>query len=82
MQNFYDTPYVGKAKTKFRLRFNNYKSKHRSFEKEKRMYHRSVFIHTMYKIATKVLVIGKSLYLRSVKRANNSKKGKRFGNTN
>ena len=30
-----DTPYVGKAKTKFRLRFNNYKSKHRSFQKRK-----------------------------------------------
>ena len=29
-----DTPYVGKAKTKFRLRFNNYKSKLRSFRKE------------------------------------------------
>ena len=27
--------YVGKAKTKFRLRFNNYKSKHRSFRKGK-----------------------------------------------
>ena len=26
-----DTLYVGKAKTKFRLWFNNYKSKHRSF---------------------------------------------------
>ena len=26
-----DTPYVGKAKTKFHLRFNNYKSKHQSF---------------------------------------------------
>ena len=32
---FYDTPYVGKAKTKFRLRFNNYKSKHWSFRKGK-----------------------------------------------
>ena len=30
-----DTPYVGKAKTKFRLRINNYKSKHRSFQKGK-----------------------------------------------
>ena len=30
-----DTPYVGKAKTKFHLRFNNYKSKHRSFRKWK-----------------------------------------------
>ena len=29
------TPYVGKAKTKFRLRFNNYKSKNRSFRKGK-----------------------------------------------
>ena len=30
-----DTPYVGKAKTKFCLRYNNYKSKHRSFRKGK-----------------------------------------------
>ena len=30
-----DTPYVGNAKTKFRLQFNNYKSKHRSFRKGK-----------------------------------------------
>ena len=30
-----DTRYVGKAKTKFRLRFNNYKSKHQSFRKGK-----------------------------------------------
>ena len=52
------------------------------FEKENRMYHKSVFIHTMYDIATKVLMIGKSLYLRSAKRTNNLKKGKRFGNTN
>ena len=53
-----DTPYVGKAKTKFRLRFNNYKSKHRFFEKENRTYHRSVFIHTIFKIAIEVLMIG------------------------
>ena len=26
-----DTPYVGKAKANFHLRFKNYKSKHRSF---------------------------------------------------
>ena len=26
-----DAPYVGKAKTKFHLRLDNYKSKHRSF---------------------------------------------------
>ena len=26
-----EAPYVGKGKTKFRYRFNNYKSKHRAF---------------------------------------------------
>ena len=52
------------------------------FEKENRMYHRSVSIHIMYKTAAKVLMIGKSLYLRSGKRRNNLKKGKRFSNTN
>ena len=54
-----DTPYVGKAKTKFLLQFNNYKGKHQSFLKTNRMYHRSVFIQTMFKIATEVLMIGK-----------------------
>ena len=29
-------PYVGKAKTKFQYRFNNYKSKHRAFRKGNR----------------------------------------------
>ena len=28
-----EAPYVGKAKTKFQYRFNNYKSKHRAFRK-------------------------------------------------
>ena len=32
---FDDTPCVGKAGTKFRLRFSNYKSKNRAFPKEK-----------------------------------------------
>ena len=31
-----EAPYVGKAKTKFRYRFNNYKSKHRVFRKGNR----------------------------------------------
>ena len=30
-----DTPYVGKVRTKFRLWFNSYKSKHQSFRKRK-----------------------------------------------
>ena len=29
------------------------------FEKENRMYHRSVFIHAIFKIVTEVLMIGK-----------------------
>ena len=29
-----EAPYVGKAKTKFRARFNNYKSAHRSYRKK------------------------------------------------
>ena len=31
-----EAPYVGKAKTKFRHRFNNYKSKHRALRKVNR----------------------------------------------
>ena len=54
-----DTPYIGKAKTKFRLRLNNYKSKHDLFEKENGTYHRSVSIHTIFKIAIEVLMTGK-----------------------
>ena len=50
------------------------------FEKKNRMYHKSVFIHTIYKIATKVMIIGKSLYLRSMKRSNNLKKGNMWQN--
>ena len=36
-------------------------------EKGSKMCHRSVFLHTMSKIATKVLMLRKSLYLRIVK---------------
>ena len=31
-----EVPYVGKVKTKFRYRFNNYKSKHKAFRKSNR----------------------------------------------
>ena len=30
-------PYIGKAKTKFRVRFNNYKSAHRSYRKKRKL---------------------------------------------
>ena len=38
---------VGKAKTKFRYRFNNYKSKHRAFRKGNRKVPQKLF-HTHY----------------------------------
>ena len=41
------------------------------FEKENRMYHRSVFIHTIININIEVLMIGKKIYSRSVKTTNN-----------
>ena len=64
-----DTPYVGKAETNF-------------FENENITYHKSAFIHNIFKIAIEVLIIGKYLYFRSVKSTNSLKKGNRFGNTN
>ena len=41
------SPYVGKAKTKFRYRFNTYKSKHRAFRKGNPKVPQKVF-HTHY----------------------------------
>ena len=38
-----EVPYVGKAKTKFRYRFNNYKSKHRAFRKSNRKVPQKLF---------------------------------------
>ena len=54
-----DIPYVGKTNTKFRLQFDNCKSKHRPFQKGKKNVNRRVFIHTTFKICTEVLMIGK-----------------------
>ena len=54
-----DTPYAGKAKTKFCLRFNNYKSKHESFRKGKENVPQKRFIRTIFKIAIEVFMIGK-----------------------
>ena len=42
-----EAPYVGKAKTKFRYRFNNYKSKHRAFRKGNRKIPQKLF-HNHY----------------------------------
>ena len=74
-----DTPYVGKA-ISFVFGLITIKVSTDHVEKERRIYHRSVFIHIMLKIAKKVLTIGKSsLYLRKVKRTTKLKKGKLFG---
>ena len=51
-------------------------------EKESRTYLRSVLIHTMFKIDTKIPMIGKSIYLRSVKRVINAKQETSFGSIN
>ena len=37
MQNIGEAPYVGKAKTKFRVRFSNYKREHRSYRKQRKV---------------------------------------------
>ena len=42
-----EVPYVGKAKTKFRYRFNNYRSKHRAFRKGNRKVPQKL-LHTHY----------------------------------
>ena len=53
-----DTPYVGKANS-FVFGPTIIKVNTDLFEKENKTYHRSVFIHTILKIATEVLTIGK-----------------------
>ena len=55
----YDTLYAGKTEAKFRLRFNNYKSKHRPFQKGKKNVPQKSFHSTIFKIVIEVLMIGK-----------------------
>ena len=54
-----EAPYVGKAKTKFRARFNNYKSAHSHIEKNVK-YHSSVFMNIMGNTVIMELMIGSS----------------------
>ena len=42
-----EAPYVGKTKTRFRYKFNNYKSKHRAFRKGNRKIPQKRF-HDLY----------------------------------
>ena len=78
----YGTPYAGKAKTKFRLRFNNYESKHRPFRKGKQNVPHKRFHSQYVQYCHEGIDDWKSLYLGIVKRTNNLKKEKLFGNTN
>ena len=73
-----DTPYVGKAITKFRLRFNNYKSKHRSFRKGKQKRFHSHYIQDCYRTVDdwEVTLFEKCETHKQLK------KGRSFGNTN
>ena len=75
-------PILGKLKQSFVFGLIIIKTNTDLFEKENRMYHRSVFIYNIFRIATEVLMMGKKVYLRIVKRRNNLKKKRRFGNTN
>ena len=52
-------PMLGKQKQSFVFGLIIIKVNTDLFEKEKRMYHRGVFIHTIFKIVTEVLMIGK-----------------------
>ena len=54
-----DSPYFGKARKKFGRGLLIIKVNTDLVEKENKMYHRSVFIYTIFKIATEVLKIGK-----------------------
>ena len=54
-----EAAYVGKAKTKFRARFNNYKSTHRSYRKNVK-YHSSVFMNIMGNTVIMGSMIGSS----------------------
>ena len=75
-------PMLERLKQRSRLKFHNHKNKHRSFEKENRMYTEAFsFTLCSFKISTKLFMIEKSIYLRSEKRTNNLQKARLFGNT-
>ena len=60
-------PILEKLKQSFMFGLINIKLNTDLFENENRMYHKSIFFHNIFKIATEVLIIGNKLYLRSVK---------------
>ena len=70
-----------KQKTKFGARFNNYKSKHRSYRKKNIKYHSNVYMNIMANTVIMGLMIGSSHQLNNVKHTNSLKREKHFGNT-
>ena len=77
-----DTPYVGKAKIKFRFRFNNYKSKHRSFRRGKQNVPQTGFHSHYVQEAHKDIDGWEVTLFEKCKTHKQLKKGKLFGNTN
>ena len=55
-----EASYVGKEKTKFRTRFNNYKSAHRSYRKKNVKYDSNVFMNIIASTVIMGLMIGSS----------------------
>ena len=54
-----DTPTLEKLKQRFVFGLIIIKVNTNFFKKENRIYHRSIFMHTMFKTATEVLIFGK-----------------------
>ena len=77
-----DIPYVGKAKTKFRVRFNNYKSKHRPFRKGKQNVPQKRFHSHYIQDCHRAIDDWEVTLSEKCETTNNLKKGRRFGNTN
>ena len=76
-----EAPYVGKAKTKFRYRFNNYKSKHRAFRKGNRKIPQKRF-HDHYCLDDHLGIDDWDFNLfEQLRHISNLKRGKPFGST-
>ena len=75
-------PMLKKLKKKFHLRFNNYKSKHRSFRKGKQNVPQKRFHSHYVQDCHRGIDDWEVTLFEKCETRNNLKKGKRFGNTN
>ena len=77
-----EAPYIGKAKTKFRYRFNDYKNKHRAFRKGNRKVPEKLF-HDHYCLDDHLGIQDWDFSLfKHVRYISNLKRGEPFGSTN